>query len=166
MNCDNLFKNRRSNRYLSSETLDKEIVDAILEAGMKAPVAKGRYKDIRLYVYEKEKLEYIKKTFKESLGMDIFYDCSLLVIVAQKNETIELRNQNAGAIIENMLLEATIQNIGSVFIYSPIKVIESKKELYDLFNFDDEYKLISGAVFGKKISNEVRDVIHEIEVIR
>lgn len=60
------------------------------------------------------------------MGRDIFFNCSLFILISQKDEIDDLMNQNAGAILENMLLEATSRNIGSVFVYSPVRIIRSK----------------------------------------
>ena len=165
MECLELFANRRSFRELSNERLNKNDIEAIIEAGMLAPVARGKYNTLVINVYENEKLDKIKKEFFNYLGRDIFFNCSLFILISQKDEIDDLMNQNAGTILENMLLEATNRNIGSVFVYSPVRIIRSKSELYNLFNIKEGYKPIAGAVFGKKTSSNTSKVEHKIEVI-
>lgn len=166
MGCNDVFIKRRSNRFLKNDLLAKEDIDAILEAGMYAPIARGKYENITINVYEGEKLESIKKAYYDELKVDIFFNCSLFIIVSQKDETLPLSNQNAGAIIENMLLEATLRDIGSVFIYSPIRIAMTKKHLMEYLNIKEGYTMLSGAVFGKKVSDNVRDIKHKIEIIK
>lgn len=165
MECLELFEKRRSFRELLNENLDKKDIEAILQAGMLAPVARGKYHTLIINVYENEKLDKIKKEFLNYLGRDIFFNGSLFILISQKDEIDDLMNQNAGAILENMLLEATNRNIGSVFVYSPVRIIRTKKELYNLFNLKEGYKPIAGAVFGKKASSNTSNIEHKIEVI-
>lgn len=165
MECLDLFKKRRSFRELSDENLNKYDIEAILQAGMLAPVARGRYDTLIINVYENDKLEKIKKEFLNYLGRDIFFNGSLFILISQKDETDDLMNLNAGAILENMLLEATNRNIGSVFVYSPIRIMRSKNDLYSLFDLKEGYKPIAGAVFGKKVSSKITKLEHKIEVV-
>lgn len=165
MECLDLFKKRRSFRELSDENLNKDDIEAILQAGMLAPVARGRYDTLIINVYENDKLEKIKKEFLNYLGRDIFFNGSLFILISQKDETDDLMNLNAGAILENMLLEATNRNIGSVFVYSPIRIMRSKNDLYSLFDLKEGYKPIAGAVFGKKVSSKTTKLEHKIEVV-
>lgn len=166
MKCNDIFVKRRSNRFLSNEKLREEDVEAILEAGELAPVARGLYNTMLINVYEGEKLEHLKEAYFKALNRDVFFNCSLFIVVSQKDERVELANQNAGAIIENMLLEAAFRDIGSVFVYSNVKVALGFSDLLKELNIKEGYTPIAGALFGKKVSNQVRDIDHKIEIIR
>ena len=160
---NNLFEKRRSNRFLSNKPLKEEEKQSILRAGELAPIALGKYGDIILNIFEGEELEKLKKVYKETLNRDIYYDGSFFVLVTQKDAPIQLSNQNAGAIIENMLLEATELNIGSVFIFQPVRGALEYPNLMKALKVEEGYTPISGAIFGYKTSEEVRPLIHEIK---
>ena len=159
---NNLFEKRRSNRFLSNKRLKDNEVEAILRAGELAPVALGRYDDIILNVFQGEELEKLKKEYKETLNRDIYYDGSLFVLVTQKDAKPELANQNAGAIIENMLLEATELDIGSVFIFQPVRGALNNPNLMKALKVEEGYVPVSGAIFGYKTSDEVRPLDHKL----
>lgn len=165
MKCEKIFAERRSNRTLSNKTLAKEEVDAILEAGELAPVARGKYDTLKLYVYQGEFLEMIKDSYIKELGADPFFGGGLLVLVTQKDEKECLMNQNAGCILENMLLEATKLNIGSVFLYSPVRVALTRTNLLELFEIDEGYMPIACGIFGYIKEKNVRNIEHKIDKV-
>lgn len=160
---NNIFIKRRSERDLINEPLKVSDIKEIIAAGEHAPVAKGRYEDLLIQVYDGEKLEELKAEYTKLIGKNPFYDGSLFILISQKNEKDCLANQNAGCILENMLLEAASRDIGGVFLYSPVGIMEQFPSLKETLGIREGYTPLAGAVFGKIKEKTTREVNHCIE---
>lgn len=165
MELEESIKLRRSYRNYLAKDISKEDLDKILNAGMKAPVAVGRYENTKLVVLEKESLEELRKKLIEVMHKDPTYGCNKLVLIYSKNPNNDLANLDAGCIGENMMLEATSLNIQSVMIYCIKPFFNSSELLKEYASIDDEYKFMVSIALGYKADDVLRDVSHKIDVI-
>ena len=103
---DELFIKRRSYRKYLPKEVEEDKLNDILESGMLAPIASGKYFNVVLKVFRGEELKTLQETLVKETGNDNTYKAPLVIGVYHKGENVELANLDAGAIIENMLLEA------------------------------------------------------------
>ena len=160
MEFSDVIKNRRSVRDLCDTPLKENEIFLIVEAGKLAPIAMGKYDKLLFTLIEKEELKKVKDIFLSSLNRDLFYGGSLLIIISQKDEIVDLYNQNAGCILENMMLEATNLGIGSVYLYSPIRVSRANPNLSKVLHIKEGYTPIAAAIFGYKKTNKINDKVN------
>ena len=113
---NDLFIKRRSYRKYLPKEVEEEKIHQILEAGMLAPIANGKYYNVILKVFKGEELRILQDTLVKETGNDNTYKAPLVIAIYHKGENIELANLDVGAIIENMLLEAASLGLGSVWI--------------------------------------------------
>jgi nitroreductase len=166
MEFEELYKKRRSYRFLTGEKIDEGKIEKILDAGMHAPVAMGSYSNLKLFVLTGDKLEKTRQLFVEAIKNDPTYGASLVVVVAHKGKNIELSNQDVGCIGENMLLEATELGLGSVYSYTIPRVARGVEAILKLRDLGEGFTPLAAMVIGVKKSDEVRPIVHKIEVIR
>ena len=164
---NDLFIKRRSYRKYLSKEVEEEKIHQILEAGMLAPIANGKYYNVILKVFKGEELRILQDTLVKEAGNDNTYKAPLVIAVYHKGENIELANLDVGAIIENMLLEARDLGLGSVFIYSICRLTRSNEALKKYNELDGGYILRSVISVGYvEDFNDVREVEHRFSVIK
>ena len=118
---------RRSNRFLLEKPLKKEEIDYILSIAFRAPVALGRYSDVKLLVITGNTLMTLQNEFVKVNGNDNTYGGSALIVVLHKGTREELTNQDAGIIGEHICLAAADINIGSVYLHSLVDMMNENK---------------------------------------
>ena len=139
-----LFKKRRACRKFDSKKVEEEKIKSIVEAGLYAPSGMGRQTPVIIAISDKETRDKLAKL--NAIGappkfatMDPFYNApTILLVIAHKDG---LSIYDGSATIENMLLEATNQGLGSCWIHRANDEIQSKegRELLSFtnLNFDD-----------------------------
>jgi len=163
MDFKEVLKKRQSCRSYLYEKISKEDLDEILEAGIKAPIAKGRYGDYKIFVYSDEKLKEIQRVAKEVTNADFTFGCPLLILVAYKGEENEPMEQSVGAIIENMELCASNLDLNSVFVYTIKRVALANEAFKNTLNLG-EYTPEACLCVGKGKDFKFIDKHHEILV--
>lgn len=159
----NSIKSRRSIRKYTDKPLDKEVIFNILNAGHLAPSAKNRqpwyfvvlqneYKDevanIMLKYSDKvSKEEYETQQCRSSVKntAEIIKEAPVLILIFKnKDENWSIGdNLSIGACVENMLLYATENNIGSLWVRDTYCVSDELSEQYG-----DGKELVCSVVLG------------------
>ena len=139
-----LFAKRRACRKFSDRPVEKEKIEEIVKAGLLAPSGMNRQTPVIIAISDKETrdaLMEINRTIDPNFIRpgDPFYGAPvILLVIANKNG---LSIHDGAATIENMLLEATNQGLGSCWIHRAKEEIESEKgrEILSFtgLNFDD-----------------------------
>ncbi len=114
MEFENVIKTRHATRKFTSQEVEKEKIEKILESGRLAPTAKN-IQPIKILVIE-----------KGIIKMDNITPCRynapiVLVVCGDKNEAFEKNNHStleidASIITTHMMLEATNQGLGNIWI--------------------------------------------------
>ena len=165
MEFKDLYLKRRTCRSYVSKNVEEEKINYILDAGMHAPVSRCAYKDYILYSLKGEKFEKVISIIKETRGMDISYGSKNVILVYSRNNSVELANQDAGSIIENMCLAASDLSLGSTFSYSVARLIQASIECQEILNVPSEFKVLSGVFVGYIDIPNMTVVDHSIKVI-
>ena len=135
---------RRACRKFDSKVVEQEKIEEIIKAGLNAPSGMGRQTPVIIAISDKEtrdKLSVINSSgaIKRPGMTDPFYGAPVVfLVIASKNG---LSIYDGAATIENMLLEATNQGLGSCWIHRADEEIQSEegRKLLEFtgLNFDD-----------------------------
>ena len=155
MELNKVIEKRRSVRDFDPlKQIDKKDIEKIVNAGIEAPVGKGKYNDVHLTVVQnKDIIDEIVEATKEqnkSYTKNVFYNAPTIIIVSHKklDEFKELAYQNTGCIMENMLLAATDLGIDSLYVFSAIRSIVKSLKILRIINLPDGFTPTAVAVLG------------------
>lgn len=136
-----IMKNRRACRKFDSRPVEKEKIEEIIQAGLLAPSGMGRQTSVIIAISDKEtrdKLAEINKLGSDRFA-DPFYGAPVVLLVIANKDGLSVLD--GAATIENMLLEATNQGLGSCWIHRAEQelVLPETRELLSFtgLNFDD-----------------------------
>lgn len=141
------IRERHSVRSYTEEEVSRKDLEAILEAGNLAPTGRNRQNLLFVGVLNPE----IRKSVLEFLsGGKEYYGAKAIVFVFER-EKDALTLQNAGAAMENMMLEACHLGLGTCWIHCTVKSFqtpEGKRFLKDLLHLEGEYDLVETLAIG------------------
>ena len=146
-----VIKRRRSCRKFDSRPVEKEKIEEIIKAGLLAPSGMGRQTPVIIAISDKETRDALMELNKMGSNRfpDPFYGAPVVLLVIAHKDGLSI--QDGGACMENMLLEATNQGLGSCWIHradEEIKSEEGRKLLsFTGLNFD-EYVGIGHVILG------------------
>ena len=148
-----VIRNRRSIRKYTDQIVSDENIKEILEAAMMAPTARNKQEWRFLVVTNPIKL---KKIAQVSPNLKMADGCAFSIIVmADKIVNPDFERVDAGAAIENMLLQAYSMGIGSCWC-----ALDAHQEringIIDIFPEIKDYMIIASVQFG--YPNEERTV--------
>lgn len=106
---------RRSVRKYTEENISEEILDALLVSAMQAPSACNQQPWEFIVIDDKELLITLS-TMSPSATLLNKANKAIAVIMTETTSSPGMREQDCGAATQNILLEATNQNIGSCWI--------------------------------------------------
>ena len=136
-----VIKNRRACRKFDSRPVEKEKIEEVVNAGLLAPSGMGRQTPVIIAISDKETRDALSQINK--LGsdrfVDPFYGAPVVLLVIARKDGLSI--WDGSACVENMLLEATNQGLGSCWIHraeEEIRLPECQKLLsFTGLNFDD-----------------------------
>lgn len=148
----NAISSRRAIRSYKGISVEDCKLEQILKAGCAAPVGKNLYDNMRITVVEnKEILHSISEGLKMNMHVDFdpLYNAPALILISTKKMPFpNIEFADAGCIMQNMMLEATEQGLGSVVIWGSSMVVNAVPDLKKALQIPDEYTAISGIVVG------------------
>ncbi len=145
---------RKSTRNYKSEQINDETLNTILTAGCAAPIGMGAYNEVHMTVIQNpDLLARISKATANLMGnpkANPLYGAPTLVIVSGKpnDKAANIEIANAACIVENMTLAATNLSLGSVYVMSPVLVLNSDKELLKDLNLPEGFVPAAGILLG------------------
>ena len=159
------IKRRRSCRNFDpSRSVEDEKLMEVINAGLNAPSAKNRQEGIIIAVTNKEVRDKISKFNAKILGasddFDPFFKAPVILLVAELK--MPTAQYDGAIMIENMLIEATNQGLGSIWIHRAKQELEdpSFRELLSSINIDlDNYEGIGHVALGYSNMNEYPEKI-------
>ena len=127
-----IIKYRRSCRAYKSDAVEEEKINEVIQAGLYAASSRGQQNGIIIAVTDKEWRDKIAKMNTEiaGAGSDMFYGAPVILLVAVKKSANAV--YDGSTMMENMMLEATAQGLGSCWIHRAKEEVESGA-LNDLF---------------------------------
>jgi len=144
MDIQNAIKNRRSVRKFLPKPVEPKIINRIIESANWAPSA-CNIQGWRFIVVDDQKL---KEKIVEQGGAKLIKDAPLgiLVVYDQRTENLEYQDhiQSASAAIQNLLLSAYNQGLGSCWTCH----LPNKEELKRIFNIPPSHTPVAYVALG------------------
>lgn len=166
MNFDKVISKRCSTRSFTDEKIDRKELESIVNAAMKAPIAKGLYKNMALTVIENK--DYINEIVEEAREIvnnpkiNPLYSAPYLIIVSAKKGH-ETRLEDTACIIENMTLKATDLEIGSCYIRGMFEIFDDNAKFIKKLGLKEDFYPVHGLILGKT-NDPIEGKVHHIDV--
>ncbi|MSS78311.1 nitroreductase family protein [Anaerococcus sp. AGMB00486] len=166
MDFDKVIDKRCSTRLFTDEIIDRKDLEAIVNAGTKAPVGKGLYANMAITVITNK--EYIGEILEEAREVannykaNPIYSAPYLIIVSAKKGH-ETRLEDTACIIENMSLKATDLDIGSCYIRGMFEKFDKKARFIEKLGVKEDFYPVHGLILGKT-NEEIKGKKHHIDV--
>lgn len=162
---------RRSIRAYTDEKVSETKLEMVLKAGCAAPVGRSLYEKMHITVIQEESLlKEISDIMKLNMHMedDPLYNASTLILVSAAEMPYPgIEIADAACILENMMLEATEQGLGSVVIWGSGMTVNHAPGLKQKAGIPDGYSAVSGIVIGEKAMEvEPKELTFSIKVNR
>lgn len=157
-----VIEERRSIRNYKEDCIDKKVIMELLESAIKAPSAKNG-QPWHFVVLNKEIKDKIANKMIENVGpnktAEVILKVPYLILVYNTGNDY-FDHLSIGACIENFILEATNQNLGTLWIGYIKRIEEYVKSLVDC-----DYELVSAIAVGIKNENPLPRPRKKIEEV-
>lgn len=114
-----VINKRFSCRKFLGREVEKNKIMEIVNAGLKAPSGMNKQEGVVIVITDQETRELLSmlnnRIGKMKENIDPFYGAPVILLVAHKKSPLAV--YNGAAMIENMLLEATNQGLGSCWVH-------------------------------------------------
>ena len=145
------IKSRRSIRKYKSDMVPQDKLEKIIEAGTYAATGMGKQSPIIVAVTNKELRDKLSAMNAKIMGTntDPFYGAPVvLIVLADKSRPTYL--YDGSLVMENLMLEAEAQGIGSCWIHRAKEEFESEegKEILKSLGIEGDYEGIGHCVLG------------------
>ena len=145
------IKSSRSVKRFKPDMPKREIIDAIIEAGLSAPSGRNMQSAIVVAVTNKELRDEIAAANAAVMGMqsDPFYGApAILVVFARRDVTTYI--YDGSLVMENLLLAAHSLGLGACWVHRAREVFETKewREWLRSIGVDDAYEGIGNCIIG------------------
>lgn len=144
---------RHSIRAYNGAQIEEEALNQILLAGCVAPVGMAMYDHMQLTVVQDPALlAQISSAVKErvkSEGDPLYGAPTLILISAGGMPFPGLDYTSAGCVMQNMVLCAVEQGLGSVIVFGTGLALAEKREWKDLLDIPEGQKVLAGLAVGK-----------------
>lgn len=147
---------RKSVRSYKPEQISDAVLENIINAGFKAPVASSKYDSLHITVIQNT--EIIKKIVVSAANMaskainkkiDWDFGAPTLIIVSSTPATMPgIEFANAACVLENMVLAGIDQKVDSIIWGGPTIIIKEDAELKKSLGIPDEFNPVLCASFG------------------
>lgn len=147
-----IIKKRRACRKFFSKPVEQEKIKEVVEAGLLAPTGRNLQTPVVIAISDKktrDELMTINRRIMGIEGIDPFYGAPTVLLVIANKQGISIHD--GAACIENMLLEATNQGLGSCWIHRAKEEIElpEVRKLLSFTGLDfDNYVGVGHVIIG------------------
>ena len=159
------MKERRSVRSFKTDIPDKGTIDAIVDAGLRAPSGKNMQSAIVVAVTNKEIRDKLSRANAAILGSDIdpFYGAPAVLVVLSKRD-FPTYVYDGALVMGNLMLAAHSLGVASCWIHRAREVFEMPewRNWLRSIGIDDVYEGIGNCVIGDldgeyPVEKEIRD---------
>lgn len=147
-----VMKARRSVRKYSDQSVPKELIEKIVEAGTYAPTGRGLQSPIIIAVTNKELRDRLSVLNAQVMGkddLDPFYGAPVvLVVLADKSVPTYL--YDGSVVMENLMLAAADLGLGSCWIHRAKEVfnMDEGKAILKNLGIEGDYEGIGHCILG------------------
>lgn len=154
------LKERRSCRKYLPKQVEKEKLEAILEAGTYAPTGMGKQSPVIVAIQDSKLIQKIAKLNAQVMNIDKdpFYGAPTLVIVLA-NPEIRTYLYDGALVMGNLLNAAQAVGVDSCYIFRAKEVFatEEGKELLKQWNIPTNYEGIGNCILGYRAEGGVKE---------
>lgn len=148
----NVLRERRSIRSYRAEQIKPEELDAILEAGIWAPSAKGLQDAVMVVVQDAgtiSRLSALNAGVMGKPGADPFYGAPTCVVVLGDSRQVNWV-QDGSLVMGNLMIAAQSLGIGSCWVNRAREVFDRPegKELLKRWGLSDDYRGVGHCILG------------------
>lgn len=151
MDFDKVIDTRVSTRNYIDKKIEKNNLEKIVEAGVKAPVGNSLYENMAITVISnKDLIQEILEEAREIVNdpkANPIYSAPYLIIISAKEGHIT-RLEDTACIIENMALKATDLEIGSCYIRGMFERFDNNARFIKKLNLEDNFYPVHGLILG------------------
>ena len=173
MNTLEAIAKRTSIRAYKPDQIPEDALQAILKAGMAAPVGSGAYDSLHITIVQNtELLNEIAAATNEMIfkmlgrKMDKNFRAPTMIIVSSKPAMMPgIEYANVSTVLENMALAATDMGIDNIIWAGAAGAVAQSEELSDKVGIPDGFKPVLCASFGYAVTPAVGKE-HSISVNR
>lgn len=163
------LKSRRSIRKFKNKDVSKEIIDDILECGMKAPSSCNTQPWAFIVVREKEKIEKLSKVSDYSSSVANAPVCIVVCLTPGKMRFNPNKYHSVACATENMLLVVHAHGLGSCWIFvKDFDDTEVEKRTKEILNIPEDVEAICILPIGypdqEPVEKELKkkeDIVHQ-----
>lgn len=144
---------RESTKDFSVQQIDDRVLQTIVNCGMSAPVGMRRYDTLHLTVIQnKELLDKITEVADMRTAERPhapLYKAPTIILVSSKFEREDhIEYANVACVIENMTIAATALGLGSVYLWSVIRVLKANPSLLNKLELPQGFVPVSILALG------------------
>lgn len=158
MEFTEVIKHRHTTRRYTAQPVEDEKLQRILEAGCAAPVGRSLYKSLHITVVRsREVLDMIREASKAAVKFDLLHGAGTFIVLSSNGDPLlpNIEYSNAACVIENMLLSATEQGLGSCYLWGVAGIINESPEILATLGIPDGFRAVSGMILG--YADETKD---------
>ena len=164
---------RTSTRKFKETQISEENLQAILKAGIAAPVGSGLYDSLHITIIQNMEIldaigNAVTEMVSEKFGkrMDKNFGAPTMIVVSSKPAVFPgVEYANAACVIENMAIAATSLGIDNVVWAGPAAVISKDTAIRNAIHIPDDFNPILCISFGYG-TNTNKPQSHEITINR
>ena len=154
---------RTSTRKFKETQISEENLQAILKAGMSAPVGSGAYDSLHITVVQNQSVflkinAAVMELIFKMMGrkMDKNFGAPTMIFVSSKPATMPgLEYANTACVLENMAIAATSMGIDNIIWGGAAAAVEQNTELRKSLEIPDGYKPVLCISLGYASENEI-----------
>lgn len=146
---------RKSVRAYQDRQIPNEALELILGAGCAAPVGRADYQSLHLAVIQdQELLSKITKAAAAGRTVDPLYNAPTLILISAAQEQLieHIEYTNVGCIAENMMLAATDQDVGSVYLFGAARAVATDAQLCQAARIPAGFRPIGSVALGYPVT--------------
>ena len=139
---------RYSARNYEARPVPEEVLQRILAAGNAAAVGKRRFDTLHITVIESEEAWKAVRALYD--GEDPSYAAPMMLLISAQAQADRpgIEYANAACVIENMLLAATAEGLGSCYIWGMLLKLREEKELCEKLGIPEGFVPASAVRLG------------------
>ena len=145
-----IFEKRHSCRAFSDEPVPVKSIGIICQAGLMAPCAMGKHAS-HLFVFKRGEDDYntLIQLSKDDNGRNPFYSAPVIILECLDRNSVHM-TRDGGAVIENILLAASMLDLGACWIHAPSVIFGNNPKLLKRIGIPTDYVVVGGISLGNK----------------
>lgn len=167
-----LIAKRQSVRAYKDKPVSEKLINKVLIAGSMAPVGMGQYENVHMTVVtNSDILKKIDQATSKKMGKPEahpIYGVPAMIIVSTRPGKFVIpgiESANCGCIMENMMLSATANDLGSVYLLAATEALCASEEIMAALNIPEGFKPTASLGIGYPVTElKPREVTQKIKV--